>query len=67
MPYTDDSVAASTSRMRNAGRPPSCRIVRQDVRRIGEEVAAVSTRASAVCVSSVRYSSSSHFVLRQVK
>jgi hypothetical protein len=66
MPYSGDSVAASTRRTRNAGRPPvcrySCRMSGVLAKKLPRKYSAMS-----VCVSSVRYSRSSHDVLRQVK
>ncbi len=60
------SVAASTSRAMNAGRPPTCSVLGQDVGRVRPQVRA-EVFAHRACASSVKYSVSSRLVLRQAK
>src|SRR5678809_193784 len=66
MPQFAASVAASTARTMNAGRPPCCRYSCRMSGVWGQMFGRKYSREGS-CDSSVKYSCSSHFVLRQVK
>jgi hypothetical protein len=61
-----DNVAASTNRTINAGRPPDCKYSGKMSGVLGQKLGRKISRIS-VCDSSLRYSVSSYFELRQVK
>src|SRR5829696_824026 len=66
MPYEAPSVAASTKRTWNAGRPPCCRYSCRMSGVLANRFGRMYSR-TPVCVSSVKYSVNSSRVLRQVK